>query len=379
MAEPATAVLLLKRFNYYYSEVQDSLCQEANSQRGSGNRVEATATPAAGGRARRPTLDDVAAEVGLSPASVSLVLRSVPGPSAETRRRVLEAAARLGYRTDRAASLLARRRRHLLGVLLDIRSSYHAELVDDIQAVADSRGYDLVLSTVTRTHDEQRAIETLVDFRCEAVLLLGPESPVSRLAALGRQLPVIVVGRRTTAAGVDVVRSADDEGVRQAVDHLIELGHQAIAYVDGGRSQMSTDRRRGYIEAMRRHGLTDQLRVLPGDSTQQAGGHAAAALLAEGLPTAVIAYNDRSAIGLLDGLARSRIEVPATVSVVGYDDSPEAQLAVVDLTTVSQDAAHQAEHAVAAAVERLDGGRTRRSEVVLSPRLVIRGTTTAPR
>ena len=100
--------------------------------------MEATATPAAGGRARRPALDDVAAEVGLSPASVSLVLRSVPGPSAETRRRVLEAAARLGYRTDRAASLLARRRRHLLGVLLDIRSSYHAELVDDIQAVADS-------------------------------------------------------------------------------------------------------------------------------------------------------------------------------------------------------------------------------------------------
>ena len=84
---------------------------------------------------------------------------------------------------------------------------------------------------------------------------------------------------------------------------------------------------------------------------------AATTLLHEGPPTAVITYNDRSAIGLLDGLARSGVEVPATVSVVGYDDSPEAQLAVVDLTTVSQDAAAQAEHAVAAAVERLDGGR----------------------
>ena len=221
---------------------------------------------------RRPTLEDVAADVGLSPASVSLVLRSAPGPSADTRRRVLEAAARLGYRTDRAASLLARRRRHLLGVLLDVRSSYHGELVDDIQAAAQSQGYDLVLSTVTRTHDEQRAIETLVDFRCEAVLLLGPESPASRLSMLGRQLPVIVIGRRTTAAGVDVVRSADDDGVRQAVDHLVALGHQAIAYVDGGRSQMSTDRRRGYVQAMRRHELTDHVRVLPGDSTQSAGG-----------------------------------------------------------------------------------------------------------
>ncbi len=202
-----------------------------------------------------------------------------------------------------------------------------------------SRGYDLVLSTVTRTHDEQRAIETLVDFRCEAVLLLGPESPVSRLAMLGRQLPVIVIGRRTTAAGVDVVRSADDDGVRQAVDHLVALGHRAIAYVDGGRSQMSTDRRRGLRRGHASARAHRPLRVLPGDSTQSAGGLAATTLLHEGLPTAVITYNDRSAIGLLDGLARSGIEVPATVSVVGYDDSPEAQLAVVDLTTVSQDAA----------------------------------------
>ena len=314
------------------------------------------------GRAPRPKLDDVATQVGLSPASVSLVLRNAPRPERGNPPSVLAAAARFGYRPDRTASL------SLAGAGMCSACSSISAAAIVAGTLGSARragrgelwGYDLVLSTVTRTHDEQRAIETLVDFRCEAVLLLGPESPVSRLAALGRQLPVIVVGRRTTAAGVDVVRSADDEGVRQAVDHLVELGHHTIAYVDGGRSQMSTDRpaprvHRGDASG---HGLTDQLRVLPGDSTQQAGGDAAAALLAEGLPTAVIAYNDRSAIGLLDGLARSRIEVPATVSVVGYDDSPEAQLAVVDLTTVSQDAAHQAEHAVAAAVERLDGGRT---------------------
>src|SRR3954468_8162838 len=81
---------------------------------------------------RRPRLEDVAARVGVSTASVSLVLRGVPGPSAETRERVLAAAAELGYRADRAASLLARRRRHLLGVMLDVLNPFHAELVEEI-------------------------------------------------------------------------------------------------------------------------------------------------------------------------------------------------------------------------------------------------------
>ncbi len=117
---------------------------------------------------RRPKLEDVAAEVGVSTASVSLVLRGAAGPSEDTRRRVLEAAARLGYRPDRAASLLARRRSGLLGVVFDVRSDHHGELVEDLQEAAEQHGYDIVLSTVTRTRDEQRATETLVDSRCEA-------------------------------------------------------------------------------------------------------------------------------------------------------------------------------------------------------------------
>ena len=85
--------------------------------------------------ARRPHLEDVATHVGLSPATVSLVLSNAPGPSAQTRRRVLQAAGELGYRPDRTASLLARRRSHLLGVLLEVRNSFHAELVEDWQGL----------------------------------------------------------------------------------------------------------------------------------------------------------------------------------------------------------------------------------------------------
>src|SRR4051812_23966309 len=125
---------------------------------------------------QRPRLADVAARAGVSTASVSLVLRGEPGPSAGTRERVLEAAAELGYRADRAASLLARRRRYLLGVLLDVRNPFHAELVEELHAAADKAGYEVVLSTLTRDRDEDRAIETLLDFRCEALILLGPDA-----------------------------------------------------------------------------------------------------------------------------------------------------------------------------------------------------------
>jgi len=332
------------------------------------------------GNGRRPRLEDVAAAVGLSTASVSLVLRNAPGPSAQTRQRVLDAANRLGYRPDRAASLLARRRSRMIGVLLDVRSTFHAAMVEDIHDAADEHGYDLVLSTTTRSRDEQRAIETLVDSRCEALVLLGPATSDQRLAELDRQLPVVAVGRRIPSGGVDVVRVADDEGVGQVVAHLAGLGHREISYVDGGRASIAADRRRGYERAMRRAGLTDHVRVVPGDHTEEAGSRAARELLAgAALPTAVVTYNDHCAVGLLDVFSRAGVDVPGTISVVGYDDSPLSRLAHVNLTTVSQNTRLLTEHAVAAVVERVDGGRTEHREVVLPPVLIVRGTTAPPR
>ena len=287
---------------------------------------------------RRPRLQDVATEAGVSTASASLVLRGAPGPSDATRERVLGAAARLGYRPDRAASLLARRRSRLIGVLMDVRSTFHAQLVEDVHDAAAEHGYDLVLSTITRSRSEGRAIETLLDSRCEALVLLGPEAPAARLTALDRQLPVVAVGRPVPSAGVDVVRAADDEGVALAVDHLVALGHRRITYVDGGPGVISAGRRRGYQRAMRRHRLGEHLNVMAGDHGEESGARAARALLATDLPpTAVVAYNDRSAVGVLDALRRSGVEVPAAISVVGYDDSPLSRLAHIDLTTVSQE------------------------------------------
>jgi DNA-binding LacI/PurR family transcriptional regulator len=327
---------------------------------------------------RRPRLEDVAAEAGVSTASVSLVLREVPGPSAKTRERVLAAAERLGYRADRTASLLARRRTRLLGVPVLLRDAFRTELAEEVQVAADAHGYAVALSAITPVTDEPRVVEALLDMRCEAVLLLAPELPPADLAALAARAPVVVVSRHVPPNGFDVVRVADEAGVGEAVDHLVGLGHRRIVHVDGGDAAMAADRRAGFLAGLRRHDLDG--RVVPGGYEEAAGALAARTLLAEpDLPTAVIAANDRCAIGLLDVFLRAGVRVPEDVSVIGYDDGELARLAHIDLTTVSQEVAEQARQAVAAALQRLDGSRTEPAEVVLKPHLVVRGTTAAPR
>jgi len=324
----------------------------------------------------RPTMQDIADHVGVSKALVSLVFRNAPGPSAETRKRVLAAADELGYRVNRAAALMTARRSHLIGVMANIRSTFHAELVEDIVAEADRYGYEVVLGAVTPTHAEPAVVETLLSFRCEALILLGPEIGDAAVTELARRVPVVVVGRRMSGSTVDVVRTADGRGIGQVVDHLVELGHRRISHLSGGGGTIPADRRAGYVRAMKRHGLSDAIDIIDGDFTERSGMLAAQELLRRRRrPTAVCAANDQSAIGLLDQLLRAGVDVPGDIAVAGYDDSTLARLAHIDLTTVSQEPGQQAERAVRAVVERLDENRQDRFDVLLEPRLVVRHTT----
>ena len=192
-----------------------------------------------------------------------------------------------------------------------------------------------------------------------------------------------MVARRVRAASVQVVRTADDEGIRLAVEHLTSLGHRDIVHVDGGRAPGAADLRRGYRTAMRDHDLP--ARVLPGGLTEQAGGVAAHHLPSEGLPSAVIAFNDRCAVGLLDSVIRAGVLVPGDMSIVGYDDDRLSRLAHVNLTTVGQDVPKLASLAVQRLIARLDGAATGGREAatggredVVAPYLIVRGTTAAP-
>lgn len=321
-------------------------------------------------------MQDIADKVGVSKALVSLVFRKAPGPSTETRERVLAAAEELGYRVNRTAALMTARRTHLIGVTSNIRNSFHAEIVEHIVAAADKAGYEVVLGPITPTHDEAKVIETLLDFRSEGLLLLGSELSAQTLADLGSRLPTVVIGRRISADSLDVVRTADGRGIGSVVDHLVELGHRRIVHVAAGGGVIATDRRNGYLRAMRRHGLGGDAEIIEGDFTEDSGMAAATDLLTGGsAATAVVCANDRIAVGVVDTLRRSGVRVPEDVSVAGYDDSALARLGHIDLTSVSQQPQEQADRAVQAVVSRLDGGRVEPESWVSQPRLVARATT----
>jgi DNA-binding LacI/PurR family transcriptional regulator len=329
---------------------------------------------------KRPTLADVAARAGVSVALVSIAMRGAKGVSATTSAHIFKAAEEIGYRPDTRARLLRSRRSRLLGVQFGLQHPFHADLVEALYAVAEPAGYQLALSAVAASRSEQRATEALLDDRCEALILLGPQAPVARLAKLAGQLPVICLARRLppSAPGVEVVRTADDEGARQAVDHLVALGHRRIVHIDGGRVPGAADRRRGFRTAMRRHGLDGE--VVPGGLTEEDGAAATRLLLAgDPRPTAVLAFNDQCASGVLDVFLRAGVDVPGQVSVIGFDDTHLARLAHVNLTTVGQDIPRLADLAVVRALARLEGQDAAGQETVIAPRLIVRGTTAAPR
>ena len=166
------------------------------------------------------------------------------------------AAEQIGYRANRTASLMKLRRTKHLGVTLNVRNAFHAELAEGIQSAAGHAGYEIVLSIVTGSHAEQRAVDTLLGFRCESLILLGSHLPETRLRDLAQQVPIVLIGRRANLDGVSVVRSADHRGQALLIDHLAGLGHRDIAHIDGGHHPIAADRRRGYRAAMRRRGLS---------------------------------------------------------------------------------------------------------------------------
>jgi len=308
-------------------------------------------------------------------------MRGVKGASTDTRERVMQAARDIGYRPDSRARLLRSSHSRLIGVLFGLRHPFHTDLVEGIYAAAEPAGYQIALTAVAPSRSERHALETLLTDRCEGLILLGPQSPAGRIAELAGQLPVVSLARRLRpgSADVDVVRTADDEGARQAVDHLVALGHHDIAHIDGGRAPGTADRRRGYRTAMTRHGLADHIRVLTGGLTEDEGAAAARTLLeSTPRPTAIVAFNDRCATGVLDTLLRARVPVPDEISVVGFDDTHLARLAHINLTTIAQDIPRLANLAVNHAIARIEGRPTPTSETVIPPHLIVRSTTAAP-
>jgi DNA-binding LacI/PurR family transcriptional regulator len=323
---------------------------------------------------RRPTLMDVAHAAGVSRALVSIVMRGVPGASEATRQKVMETARELGYRPDSRARLLRSSRTKLLGLSFFINQPFHAEIVDAAYAEATARGYEIALTAVGNGRTEARAIESLLDFGSEALILISPTLDNQELMSYASEVPVVSLLRDDIEGPVDSVSSDDRAGIRMAVDHLTELGHRRIVHVDGGRAVSADVRRAAFRAEMTRHALEPV--TVPGGPNEDDGLRAGRLLLTDP-PTAVIAFNDRAALGVVESLRAAGMRIPSDVSVLGYDDSQFARLSYMQLTSVSQDAPLLAAAAVDRAVDRVEGS-LEPGRVVRTPHLVLRDTTSQP-
>jgi DNA-binding LacI/PurR family transcriptional regulator len=219
------------------------------------------------GRAQRTTMADLAKHLGVSRALVSIVLRGAEGASDATRERVLQAAAELGYRPDSLAQGLRRNRSRTLGVLFSLRRPFEVELVEHMYPAAQQLGYDLLLGPFTPGRGQDAVVDELLRYRCAGLIVVGPELHARDLEPLVEEVAVVEVGRGVTRGSVDVIRNDDAIGTRQAVDHLVELGHRAIAYIDGGDNPGAEDRRAGYRAAMTDHGLVAEIQDPPAPSS----------------------------------------------------------------------------------------------------------------
>lgn len=327
-------------------------------------------------RTRPVTMADVAERAGVSRALVSIVFRGVPGASSANRERVRRAADELAYRPDEHARLLRSTRSHTIGVVFDLHQEFHAQLVESLYEAVHITEYDLALGAVAPTRTERPAIQSLIDYRCEALILIGSFLPRRDIDELAARIPVVAMTRALRSSVVDAVRTDDVAGGRLAVEHLIALGHRRIAHVHGHRAPGAAERRKGYRDAMRAANLDSEIRLVQGGLTVPDGERAAEEILRGRRPTAVFAFNDHCAAGLQGTVRERGVHLPEQLSIIGYDDSHIARFSSIALTTIGQDAALLAHRALDRATAWADRTADHATEIVVAPQLVVRRSTT---
>ena len=333
----------------------------------------------------RPTMEDVAERAGVSRALVSLVINGSPKVSEQKRRRVREAARALGYRPNLMARSLAQQRTRIIGVLVnDLRNPFFAEVVEGIEMAAESGEFGIVVLNGRRDRGrELTAVETLVQLQVEGLALVGAQLDGDDLDEITDIVPTVVVasdlGRPVDHSGVDTIVTDGRRGAELVVEHLASLGHERILHIDGAGNASAAERRQGYRRGMEAAGLGELADVRTGGDDEAAAFAAIDEILAEPAPpTAVFAFNDLLAAGVLDRLDDAGVPVPGGMSLVGFDNTFISALHHLALTTVNQPRLTMGRMAVDALLERLNDGRDEPVRHTLEPELVVRGTTGPP-
>jgi len=280
-----------------------------------------------------PTIRHVAELARASPSTVSRALASPDVVNVATRQRVRAAADKLGYRPNRAARGLITGRTGNLGMIVpDLSNPFFAAVAKGVQARARERDHAVFIADTDESSDAEADLVLALSKQVDGIVLCSPRMLDADLGQITVQSKLVLLNRRLGDCPSITVDNAD--GMRQAIAHLVALGHRSIAYVGGPRTSWSNaERARGLREAAASAGI--DLIEVGHFRPQFEGGVAAADIVVASGATAVIAYNDVVAIGLLSRLGARGIAVPRDLSVVGCDDIAMSMMSHPALTTVS--------------------------------------------
>jgi LacI family transcriptional regulator len=340
----------------------------------------------------KTTLRDVAERVGTTTGVVSVALNGAKSKtlrvSDETRQKVLQAAAELGYRRDLRGTALATGRSHVIGLMLPYVGSFKAPdpfysiVTAGVAAGAYACGYNLMLYTAVAEEEGERAAES-VDRRIDGLVLVTP-LPGTPVLDECRRLGIATVCVDQFPAQEPLTVNADDyHGGLLAVNHLLELGHRRIAHLYGHEDNYQNDLRfRGYRDSLSRAGIEfDPDLVLRGGFQRNMSLLSTRKLLAlpdhKG-PTAIFAINDLAAHGALEAIAEAGLEVPNDISVVGYDDTWYASITNPPLTSVCTNVDQIGRRAAELLIAKLQG-RTEEAHLVIPVSLTMRRSSGPPR
>jgi len=320
------------------------------------------------------TIYDVAREAGVAASTVSRTFSRPGRVNAGTAARVRSAAVALGYRTNPLARALSTARTHMLALLVsDIGNPVYAELVRGAQSAATAAGCTVLLADSQESDRLERAALERTLGSVDGIVLAGSRMSDAAIRVIAKQRPLVVLGR----AVVDVPSVVPDNprGVRLAVEHLAGLGHSSLTYVAGPEASWADGVRwRAVLETAADLQLRPR-RVGP-FSPDVAGGVRAAAELCASPTSAVLAYNDQLAIGVVRGLRGRGVRVPRDVSVVGFDNIGAAELVTPGPTTVASPLQAGGAAATRAVLAMVDGSAgVTGAPMVLPVRLVVRAST----
>lgn len=274
---------------------------------------------------RRVTLRDVAQAAQVSINTASRALNEKPDVNEETRERVLEAAARLGYRPNRLAQGLRGKKVGTIGVVVaDLSNPFFVEVVKGVEEEAYRHGFTIM---VTNTNEdpvkEEEVIKTLVLHQVAGLIITPSQKSDGFLPFLAAEdVPFVLVARRFEQFSCHAVLNDDFTGAFSAVNHLIELGHREILFINGPPTNWSASQRlSGYRQALDRAGIPYRPELVRSCSvTAESGARETLDYLADNpVPDAVFAFSDYMAIGVIGALRERGLNVPGDVSVVGYD------------------------------------------------------------